>query len=415
MRVLRLIFKEIGFRKLSFGMALVAIGLPVGVFVGSAGLFGSYEKGHDELMSASSQAQLERWEEYQDSMRVMMKRLGFNLMILPEARTPSDPEGEKMVMPEEFATRLAEKDLRLVNHVLPFLERRFHWKEKDRWVRMFGTQGEVYIKASWQKPIQEEVAQGTMALGYNVHQELGLKKGDKVMFDGRELVVGECYLPRTVDDDERVWMHISTVQEILGEPGKISGMLALSCDCADKDVPLIDKAIRGVVPGVKVMAQAAAMATRNEVRSSAREKGDEEFEEQAKDHHAMQEQRGEFAGLLLPMVLVGSFLSVALLSWLNVRERRQEIGIFRAIGYSRASILGIFLGKALFVGALGAVVGLAGAAIVMMVRGGSAEWAHLPGVAGIAVIGAPVLALVAALLPAAVAAGQDPVDALRDD
>jgi len=415
MRVLRLIFKEIGFRKFNFGMALLAVALPVAVFVGSAGLFGSYEQEHDELMSSSAEEQLERWEVYQDSMRVMMKRLGFNVMILPEARTPSDPEGEKMVMPEEFATRVAEKDLRLVNHVLPFLERRIYWKEKERWVRMFGTQGEVYIKASWQKPIQEEVAKGTMALGYNVHRELGLEKGDKVVFDGRELVVGECYLPRTVDDDERVWMHIAAVQEILGEPGKISGMLALSCDCADKDVPLIDQAVKEVIPGTKVMAQTAAMATRNDVRSSAREKGDVELDEQAKDHEEMQEQRGEFASFLLPLVLIGSFLSVALLSWLNVRERRQEIGVFRAIGYSRASILGIFLGKAIFVGVLGAIVGLLIGAAVMVVRGGGGGLGQMPALSGIALLGAPVLALVAALLPAVVAAGQDPVDALRED
>lgn len=415
MRVLRLIFREIGFRRFNFGMALIAVALPVAVFVGSAGLFGSYEEEHDELMSSSAEAQLERWAEYQDSMRVMMKRLGFNLMILPEGRTPSDPEGEKMVMPEDFAIKLADKDLRLVNHVLPFLERRFYWKEKERWVRMFGTQGEVYIKASWQKPIQEEVAKGTVALGYNIHGELGIGKGDRVVFNGKEFVVGECYLPRTVDDDERVWMHLSAAQEFLDEQGKISGMLALSCDCADKDVPLIDKAVRDVLPGTKVMAQTSALATRNEVRSSAREKGEVELDEQAKDHEEMQEQRSEFASFLLPLVLIGSFLSVALLSWLNVRERRQEIGIFRAIGYTRASILGIFLGKAIFVGLLGAVVGLAGAAVVMMVRGGSAEWAHLPGIAGLAVVGAPVLALVAALLPAVVAAGQDPVDALREE
>lgn len=415
MRVLRLIFKEIGFRKINFGMALVAVALPVAVFVGSAGLFGRYEQDHDELMEASAEEQLGRWEEYQDSMRVMMKRLGFNLMILPEGRTPSDPEGETMVLPEDYATKLADKDLRVVNHVLPFLERRFFWKEKERWVRLFGTRGEVYIKASWQKPIQEDVARGTVALGYNVHHELGVKKGDKIVFNGKEFVVENCYAPSTIDDDERVWMHIAETQEFLGEPGKISGMLALSCDCADKDLPLITKAVNEVIPGVRVLAETSALATRNSVRSTAKEKEQVELEQQARDHGAMQDQRGEFARVLLPLVLIGSFLSVALLSWLNVRERRQEIGIFRAIGYSRASILGIFLGKALFVGLLGAVAGLLGGAAVIAVRGGWPESGQLAGLAGIVLLGAPLLALVATLLPSAVAAGQDPVDALRED
>ncbi len=217
MRVLRLIWKEIGFRKFNFAMAVVAVALPVAVLVGSVGLFGRYEQDHDELMTTSVDAQEERWDSYQDSMRVTMKGLGFNLLILPEGRNPSDPDGEKMLMPEDDATRLADGDLQLVNHVLPFLERRVFWEERGRWVRLFGTPGEVYIKAVWQKPLQEDVARGTVALGYNVHKELGIRRGDKVVFRGKEFVVGTCYPPQAVEDDERIWMHLGEVQGFLGE------------------------------------------------------------------------------------------------------------------------------------------------------------------------------------------------------
>jgi hypothetical protein len=415
MRVTRLVFKEIGFRKFNFVLALVAVALPVAVLVGSVGLFGRYEEDHDALMATSADAQEERWGSYQDSMRVTMKGLGFNLLIIPRERTPSDPEGEMVVMPEGHATRLAESDLQLVNHVLPFLERRVFWEERGRWVHLFGTPGEVYIKAVWQKPIQEEVARGTVALGYNVHHELGIRKGDTIKFHGKEFVVGTCYPRQAVEDDERVWMHLGEVQGFLGESGKISGMMALSCDCADKDLPLIATAVHGVLPGTKVLAETSAMSTRHKVRGAAADKEETELAEQAREHRTMRNQRAKLARNLLPWVLVGSFLSVSLLSWLNVRERRQEIGIFRAIGYARSTIVAIFLGKALLVGLLGAVAGsLAGAAVVT-VRGGWAgqnEWA---GLAGLALLGAPVLAVVAALLPAVAAAGQDPVDALREE
>lgn len=48
---------------------------------------------------------------------------------------------------------------------------------------------------------------------------------------------------------------------------------------------------------------------------------------------------------------------VGTLAMMNVRERKQEIGILRALGYSAGKITALFLGKALLLGILGAVLG----------------------------------------------------------
>ncbi|MGF1452128.1 MAG: ABC transporter permease [Opitutales bacterium] len=415
MTVLHLILREVRFRKTGFILGLLAVALPVAVYVGSRGLLASYEQTSDQLMEGSEEASEQRWAEYKDSMRKTMKRLGFNLLILPEGHTASDPDAEQLVLPEYYATQLAERESELINHVLPFLERRYEWKERDRWVRLFGTEGEVYIKASWQAPIQEDVARGTIALGHNVHTELGIEAGDTVTLAGKDFVVEATYPPRSVEDDERVWMHVAEAQAILGEDGHISGMLALSCNCAGKDVALIENEVAGILPGTKVLAETSALVTRLDARSDAQEEALLELRAEANKHAELRGQREQFATVLLPLVLAGSFLTVGVLAWFNVRDRREEIGVFRAIGYTRQRILGIFLGKAVMLGVVGGLMGMAVAVPLILSRTSvftpvDWSWALLA-----ALLGAPAFAIFATLVPATLAAAQDPVEVIREN
>ena len=103
----------------------------------------------------------------------------------------------------------------------------------------------------------------------------------------------------------------------------------------------------------------------------------------------------------------------------NVRDRRTEIGILRAIGLRRAQVLVIFIGKAVLMGLTGAVLGCAGGLV------GGALWQQAPDAAMwqrladpvlvAAVFGAaPLLAVLASWLPALRAAQEDPAVVLQD-
>jgi hypothetical protein len=63
------------------------------------------------------------------------------------------------------------------------------------------------------------------------------------------------------------------------------------------------------------------------------------------------------AQIAVPLVLLVGAGWLGLLAWLNVRERRAEIGLWRALGHGSARIAGLLLGKAVLLGAFGAVVG----------------------------------------------------------
>jgi putative ABC transport system permease protein len=98
------------------------------------------------------------------------------------------------------------------------------------------------------------------------------------------------------------------------------------------------------------------------------------------------------------LVLIGG------MAWLNVRERRAECGILRALGWTRASVLGVLLGRWVIVGLLGGGLGLA-VALVLLAPTSALWWWTL--------LGAPAAAVLAGCLPALIGASADPVEALR--
>ena len=68
--------------------------------------------------------------------------------------------------------------------------------------------------------------------------------------------------------------------------------------------------------------------------------------------------------MLVPVVMVGAAVWVALLSWGNVRERRPEIGILRALGLGSRQILLVFLSRAVLMGLAGGGLGCAAGVLI---------------------------------------------------
>ena len=71
----------------------------------------------------------------------------------------------------------------------------------------------------------------------------------------------------------------------------------------------------------------------------------------------MQETLESLAGVITPVVVLACAVWVGLLALLNVRERRTEIGVLRAIGKGSGRIAALFLGKAVLLGLAGAAIG----------------------------------------------------------
>lgn len=419
MTVSRLIFREIGHRKVNFLLSILGAAVAVGVVLVVIATLRSYDRQTEALiteMEAKTEAEMNQLE---DEIRKSMKGLGFNIFIFPEGQELSEVYAEgfaSRTMPEEYVTRLAESPIVTINHLLPSLTKKLEWPEQKRTVVLIGVRGEVpFSHRDPKKPLIDPVERGTLVFGYELHRSLGLEKGDAVTFLGKDFTVSDTYPARGSKDDITIWMNLGECQDLLDLQGQINAIQALECNCATVDrIGEIRAELGEILPDTQIIETQSTALARAEARNQAAATAKAQIEQQRAERARMRTERQKLAGWLLPVVGIASMAWIGLLAFLNVRERLPEIGILRAIGVKGGTILGAFLGRAALAGFAGGLVGML---IAMVLQGflqsesgllHSGEWL-------VAVIAAPVLACLAAWLPSLAASQRDPAEVLRHD
>ncbi|AYF98493.1 ABC transporter permease [Protaetiibacter intestinalis] len=133
-------------------------------------------------------------------------------------------------------------------------------------------------------------------------------------------------------------------------------------------------------------------------------------EELAQLRALVQGQLGSFGrGLVILVFAVSGILVAAILTGLVI-QRRKDFGRRRALGATRALVVGILLVQSLLLASMGALVGVA-VALVVLLAGDD----PLPGAAFTAAVAflAVMVSVVAAVVPALIAARRDPLKELR--
>jgi ABC-type lipoprotein release transport system permease subunit len=425
MSLRHLVFREILHRKLSFALGVVSAAAAVACLVAELAILQKHDARTDQVVAAREVETRQEMAKLEDDYRKLTLKMGFNVLILPKDQNLSDLYAEDFAskyMPEEYATRLAKSRVATINHVLPSLQQKVKWPERERTVLLMGVRGEVYIQSKQQKPLLEPVAPGTMILGHELARNLTIAAGDKTKLMGREFTVAKINPERGNKDDITVWISLAEAQELLGKPGLINGILALDCTCDTVDrLGRIRPEIARILPDTQLIEYASQALARAEARQRAADESKASIEREKEGRNKLRGEREALAAVLVPVVMIGSGVWIGLLALANVRDRRTEIGILRALGLRSWQILVIFLGKAIAMGLAGACLGyVAGREIGLL-------WREAPGVPPIdlayvdlrllllVLAAAPLLAALASWLPAMSAAQQDPATVLREE
>jgi len=372
MSVAALLFKEIRFRWLSFLLGLFAVAAAVTLFVA--------------LLS------LERASE--DETRRLMRDLGFNLVIVPKDTNMEDfwaSDYADKEMPEEYVERVANAKNVSAEHYVAMLRKRVAWRGKQ--VLLTGVLPELGALGKKKKsPMGFQIPPGSAYVGYELWRSLGISDGDTVEVLGKRLKVVHCMFELGSKDDISLYAHLHDVQAMLGKPGRINTIQALGCMCYGERLPVLRQQLNEALPEAKVSEMSAIAEARLETRHMV----------------------AQYGGLILLIVLIVGTLWVAVLSFLNVREREQEIGILRALGIRSGQIASLFLWRAVLTGLVGAVVGFAAGTMLCLQLGPGlfkithAKIAPLYPLLGWSVLVAPLVAAAASFLPTMAAVTQDP-------
>lgn len=256
---------------------------------------------------------------------------------------------------------------------------------------------EFKIKRWWRlhsgkRPVK---ATNQALLGSNAARRLGLKLGEMVKIKGEGFRVAGILRQVGSQEDEPVYIDLKKSQELLGRPAQFS-LIEVAAWCYTCPIERIVGQATEKLPHAQVAAVRQAAEARNEIV-------------------------GQFK--IFSIILSGVMTIVGgLIIFTNmlsaVRERRREIGIFRAIGFRRMNILEIILFEtvlvALTAGFVGYLTGLAAAGLLAPSLGVGVPVKLDLNVGYFAVLGTLVLTLVSSLYPALTAANLSPTIAIND-
>ena len=424
MKIWGMIWREIAFRKLNFGLALFSVSAAVACLVGTLTLLQADERRTDRLLAEKEAEVAKAGAGLEDAIRRITKGLGFNVIILPEDQNLNEMHLEGSLskqMPEEYVHRLAKSKIVTVNHLLPTVMKKLTWPETGLSVVLYGIRGEVPLQhRDLKKPLLDTVPEGTMNIGHHVSQKLGLREGDETVLLDQKFSVGKVHGERGNIDDGTVWINLAKAQELLGMQNLIHAIQALECHCAGDRISQIRAEIAGILPGTQVVERGPPALARAEARDRARQSAEDALARAVASRRELRGQREAFAAVLAPLICVGAAVWIGFLMLGNVRERRAEIGILRAIGFRSSQILLLFLGKAVLFGIVGTVLGfvagaLAGASLGEMPAGlASLRDPEAPVHFGLALSLAVALSVFAGWIPALSAARQDPALVLQE-
>ena len=233
-------------------------------------------------------------------------------------------------------------------------------------------------------------------LGAEAARVLKMEVGNRLKVNDKDLVVSGILKTTGSQDDQLIFARLSTAQAIFGKNGRVS-MAEVAALCKDCPIEAMVKQISDALPGAKVMAIQQVVKSRMETLAQFK----------------------KFSyGISGVILFIGSMVVLVTMMG-SVRERTDEIGIFRAIGFRKRHIIKIVFMEAAILSGLAGIIGYflgfgaTKAALVLFSESHSGNVPFSPGLAGGAILIALAVGLISSAYPAFMAARLDPNDALR--
>ncbi|MFT4301209.1 MAG: ABC transporter permease [Desulfovibrio sp.] len=231
--------------------------------------------------------------------------------------------------------------------------------------------------------------------GASVAERLNLAPGQTIWLNGGQFLVEGVLQPTGSDDDNVLFAHMTEAQKLFHAPDAAS-FIEVAALCSGCPIEDIVTELSAALPGQDIRALRQVVAQRMYSISFAQ----------------------NMALVVTVVILFSACVMVVMSMLVSVNERRKEIGLLRAVGFSRRAVFFVFAAEALVIGFLAGTAGyaagyFAGSKVLVAMQ---IEAAAYPAFSFAALFGyglmASALAVLAAAFPACKAARANPAEAL---
>ena len=395
MRITQLVFAEIKGRPLNFLISLLVVLVAAVLFIVGPTIIRGYaadtkqqlrelQTRTDEELSALQEETNKQLADLDTKTKRIMRDMGVNLRIVHQDTKMGNlyTDFEAVDFPEDYVYKLASApQVESIVHLVATLQEKIKWN--GRTVLLVGmlpvlTQSQ---KNAEKQHMAQPVEEGTVVVGHELATGLAgdalakadtngngkLDAGEPLDINGTTFTVAQVRPEAGSLEDVQLILNLHDAQKLVNKPGRIHQIMALNCKCHGSRMSKIREELEGVLPDTKVTEYLSRAMAREQQRDAVelqaknqmklvREKGEETLAEVKQQREHGEKTLTSLMSVLLPVVVLVAGLIIGLMTWLNVRERRAEIGLLRRLGKRTTQIASLFLAKSLLVGFIGGVV-----------------------------------------------------------
>lgn len=301
------------------------------------------------------------------AVAVNLDNLGANILVLPQASNVDNyyaADIDAPTIPEDYVDRIVSSNLQGVDNLSPKLTRRIivgnqnvvltgilpknEITSKPMWQQSgllgnemkascapsnVANQSNGFVDEKLQRKVIDSLGANECLLGSAIAKRLKLADNSNIEILGAKFQIVRILNETGTIDDDRIFIHLRRVQELLNIPGQVSAIEIMGCCNAISD-GLLSK-LRNVLPDTRITTIGQIVAT------------------QIQTNKMMNKVSLIF---LIIIIFVGG-ISIGNFMWANINERRKEIGMLRMIGFNKTVIYQMMLAKAFVLGIIGGVIG----------------------------------------------------------
>lgn len=361
------------------------------------------------------------------AVAINLDNLGANILVLPQGASVDNYYSADIDAPtfsEDYVEKIVTSTIAGVDNLSPKLTRRVDvGNEKVVFTGML-PKNELASKPIWQtsglmgeelkascgpSPVNESlgykdeklqrksidsIGTNDCLIGSSIANKLKLKEDSKIKILEHEFTVAKVLTETGTIDDDRIFAHLQTVQDLLKTGEQVSAIEIMGC-CNAISEGLLGK-LRNILPDTKVTTIGQIVSTQIETNKLM----------------------NRISLIFLIIIFVVGGISIGNSMWANANQRKKEIGTLRMIGYPKSKIYILLLSKAIVMGFLGGILGyIIGSAIAYFLGPQLAEInvQPLPILLLWSVLLSVVISLLGAIIPAYAASKFEPFTNIQEE